>query len=74
MTELYPTKEALDAAGTGAQEVMIETRTTRRTACWSYSCVDSVRVFALPSNRRLVLRFADVLSLLGERFEVLHVL
>jgi hypothetical protein len=25
MTELYPTKEALDAVGTGAQEVMIET-------------------------------------------------
>lgn len=25
MSELYPTKEALDAAGTGAQDVMIET-------------------------------------------------
>ena len=25
LSELYPTKEALDAAGTGAQEVMIET-------------------------------------------------
>jgi uncharacterized protein YndB with AHSA1/START domain len=25
MSELYPTKEALDAAGTGAQEVLIET-------------------------------------------------
>jgi hypothetical protein len=25
MSELYPTKEALDAAGTGAQEVRIET-------------------------------------------------
>jgi uncharacterized protein YndB with AHSA1/START domain len=25
LTELYPTKEALDAAGTGAQEAMIET-------------------------------------------------
>jgi uncharacterized protein YndB with AHSA1/START domain len=25
MSELYPTKEALDAAGTGAQEAMIET-------------------------------------------------
>jgi uncharacterized protein YndB with AHSA1/START domain len=25
MSELYPTKEALDAAGTGAQDVMVET-------------------------------------------------